>query len=73
MSNLRNVLDLYRVNNNIYKCLSDIAFKLARDDNITESIAEELLDETIKYLSFIQRRLDEISVNTVVDKPQQAL
>lgn len=73
MSNLRNVLDLYRVNNNIYKCLSDIAFKLARDDNITESIAEELLDETIKYLSFIQRRLDEISVNTVVDKSEQSL
>jgi hypothetical protein len=43
------------------------------NDNITEFAVEELLDETIKYLSFIQRRLDEIPVNTVVDKPEQAL
>lgn len=66
MSKPRKVLDLYRANNNIYKCLSSIAFQFTMNDNITEFVVEELLDETIKYLSFIQRRLDEITV----DKPE---
>ena len=73
MSKPRKVLDLYRVNNNIYKCLSRIASRCTMNDNVTEFVVEELLDETIKYLSFIQRRLDEISVDTTVDKPEQAL
>lgn len=73
MSKPRKVLDLYIANNNIYNCLSRIASRCTMNDNITEFVVEELLDETIKYLSFIQRRLDEISVDTTVDKPEQAL
>ncbi len=69
MSKPRKVLDLYIANNNIYKCLSRIASQCTMNDNVTEFVVEELLDETIKYLSFIQRRLDEISV----DKGDKAL
>ena len=61
MTKRQNILDLYKAKNNAYTCLSEIVSELMVNDNIMEPVVEELLDETIKYLSFIQRRLDEIS------------
>lgn len=65
---MKSYKDLDKAKNNAYTCLSEIVSELMVNDNIMEPVVEELLDETIKYLGFIQRRLDEIVVKTDVDK-----
>lgn len=62
-NNLTNAVDLMKAKDNIYTCLNNIVHEIVSHDSTKEAVVEELLDETIKYLSFIQRRLDEISVD----------
>lgn len=69
MSKRQTILDLYKAKNNVYTCLSDMVSEFMVNDSIPESLVEEVLEETLKYMEFIQRRLDEITI----DKPEQAL
>lgn len=57
-------VDLMKAKDNIQACLSRITYEIMVYDKASEAVVEELLNETIKYLSFIQRRLDEIAVKT---------
>ena len=70
---LNNAIDLSCAKDNIYTCLNGIIRGVVFQDKASEAAVEELLDETIKYLGFIQRRLDEISGKTDVDKGDTSL
>lgn len=66
------VKELDQVQENISCQFDTVWNRLAFDqDSITKLIVDELLDETVKYLTFMQARLNEIK--DLVDKSSQEL
>lgn len=66
------VKELDQVQENISCQFDTVWNRLAFDqDTITKFIVDELLDETVKYLSFMQERLNEIK--ELVDRPGWSL